>query len=107
MAVSYQVNVTAAQRHTLADMVTMRGGKSVTVLNSHATEPLYIGGDENEGPGGTATSASSGTRLAAGKFLSIVLTGAGEVIWGISGTSTVSITAHVFRSNSVAPHIVS
>jgi hypothetical protein len=69
-------------------------------VNSHATEPLYIGGEENEKPGGTAgtLSASTGMKIAAGAVYTTVID-SGETIYGLSGTSTVSITVHVFRTN--------
>ena len=81
-------------------MVTLGGGGSITILNSHATEPLYIGGDENElQVGGSSLSTSTGLRIAAGGSYSLVING-NEAIYGRSGTSTVTITAHVFRSNA-------
>lgn len=101
MARSYQVSCPPGSKATIADLTTMRGGAKVTVLNSHATEPLYIGGDENEltGDGIGTLSTTTGMRIAAGGTFSAVLNG-DEVIWGRSGTSTVTITAHVFRTNS-------
>ena len=104
MARSYQVSCPPGSKATIADLVTMIGGASVTVLNSHATEPLYIGGDQNELPvGGATLSTSTGYKLPAGKAISLVLDG-GEQLWGISGTSTVTITAHVFRSAARISH---
>lgn len=107
MAVSYQISCPPGSIATIADPVTQRGGTSVTVLNAHTTEPLYIGGDENELQvgGGTSLSTSSGLRLAAGKAISLVLEG-NEAIYGRSGTSTVTVTANVFRSDARTPHAV-
>lgn len=100
MAYSYQKSCFPGTTTILADLATTGGGASVTILNSHATEPLYLSGDENPGVNaGVAGSATTGLRLAAGQTFSTVLNG-GEIIYGRSGTSTVTISAHVFRSNS-------
>lgn len=80
---------------TLADMVTLAGGASVTIRNIHATEPLYIGGDAN-------VTASTGLIIAAGKQFSCVIDPS-EEIYGISGTSTVTVTAAIFRTNTYNP----
>ena len=81
-------------------MTTLGGGASIVVLNSHATEPLYVGGDENELTvgGGSTLSATTGVRVAAGKALTVTLNG-NERLFGISGTSTVTVSAHVFRAS--------
>lgn len=100
MARSYQMSCFPGTTTVLADLVTKPGGASVTILNSHATEPLYLSGDENpKANAGVAGSTSTGYRVAAGQSFSTVLNG-DEIIYGISGTSTVTVVAHVFRSNS-------
>ncbi len=102
MARSAQISVGPGAAVLLADK-TLGGGLSVTVLNAHATELLYVGGDENQLTvgGGTALSAASGFRVAAGKALSVVLDG-NEALYGICGTSTVTLTCHVFRSTHLS-----
>lgn len=100
MARSYQVSCPPGSAALLADMVTLAGGSTTTVLNSHATETLYVGGDENQlvSGGSASLSTSTGFRLAAGQSITVTLNG-NEELYGRSGTSTVTITAHVFRSN--------
>lgn len=99
MARSYQQSCFPGTTTVLADLVTRPGGATVTILNSHATEPLYLSGDENPGANaGVAGSTTTGMRLAAGQYYTTTLLG-NEKIYGISGTSTVTISAHVFRSN--------
>ncbi len=100
MARTYQVACPPGSLGTIADLTTLGGGASVIVLNSHATEPLYIGGDENElqSGGGSALTVATGIRIAAGKSLTVTLNG-GERLYGRSGTSTVTISAMVFRAN--------
>lgn len=102
MARSYQVSVPPGSRATIADMVTMPGGSRVLIQNTHATEPLYIGGDENERVPTNASlptlTVATGYRVVAGGTVHIDLNG-DEVIYGRSGTSTVTISVVVFRSN--------
>jgi hypothetical protein len=98
MARSYQVSCPPGSKATIADMVTIAGGSTVTILNSHATEPLYIGGDENEIGTANTLSTSTGLRIAAGQSITVSING-NEVIWGRGGTSTVTCIAHVFRAN--------
>lgn len=105
---SYQVACPPGSLATIADMVTLGGGGTVTVLNSHATEGLMLGGDENQlsSGGGVTLSTTTGLKLAAGKLISLTLDG-NEVLYGRSATSTVTISAHVFRSNFRGPAGVS
>lgn len=98
MAISYQVSCPPGTKALLAGN-TLSGGQRVIVYNSHATEPLYIGGDENELPRGTTLSTTSGVKVPAGGSHAIIING-NEAIYGRSGTSTVTITAHIFRSNA-------
>ena len=102
MALAYQVSCPPGSAALLAGS-TLGGGGAVTVQNAHATEPLYIGGDENQisGPtgGGGALTTSTGFRLVAGASYSVVLNG-NETLYGRSGTSTVTVTAHVFRAQA-------
>lgn len=101
MARTYQVSCPPGSKALLADMTSLGGGQSVTVFNSHATEPLYVGGDENEDTrisSSTTLSTSTGLKIPAGQAFSFLLDG-NESVYGRSGTSTVTITAHVFRSN--------
>ena len=97
MARSRQVTVTPGTVATLAGS-TLGGGLSVTVFNTHATEPMILGGDENGLQGGQAVAAGVGMKLAAGKYFSCVLDG-NETITAISGTTTVTVTAAVFCTN--------
>lgn len=105
MARSYQVACPPGSVTTIASMVTLGGGARVTILNSHATEPLLVSGNENEvrdaggAQGGSTLSATTGYRIAAGGTLSLVLDG-NEAVYGKSATSTVTVTASVFRSNA-------
>lgn len=104
MARTYQVSCVPGTTTILADLYTRPGGAAVTIRNNHATEPLMIGGDENQlgtSQGGAPLTLATGYRLPAGSTLTTVLNG-GEVLWGISGTSTVTISVSVFRSNSRA-----
>ncbi len=101
MARSYQVSCPPATPALLADMTTLPGGRDVTILNAHATEPLYIGGDENQALNGTPLTTSTGLVLVAGAAISIPIDG-NEKLYGVSGTSTVTVTAHVFRTNARA-----
>ncbi len=97
MALAYQVSCPPGTKTLLADK-TLGGGNHVTIQNTHATETLVLGGDENElatGGGSTLTTAN-GFRLIAGASLTTVLVG-NEQIWGRSGTTTVTVTAAVFR----------
>lgn len=96
MADAYQKACYPGSTTTLADMVTLVGGPSVTILNTHPTEPLHVGGS-------ATVAATTGFRIAAGKALSIVLSGSTEYVFGISGTSTVTVTAAVFRTNTFNP----
>lgn len=102
MARTYQISCPPGSKATIADAVTLTGGRSVTILNSHATEPLYVGGNENELGGDSVGTLSSttGFKIVAGGTLSFVLTGPPETVWGRSGTTTVTITAHVFRTGT-------
>jgi hypothetical protein len=89
MADAYQKACYPGSVTTLADLVTLKGGPSVVILNTHATQPLFLGGSD--------VSTDTGFRVAAGKALSITL-GANETVYGRSGTSTVTVTAAVFRA---------
>ena len=93
MANAYQKACYPGSVTTLADMVTLAGGASVTIENLHATEPLYVGGD-------TTVTTANGFRIAAGKALGVAING-DEAIYGISGTSTVTVTAAIFRTNVI------
>lgn len=101
MARSYQVSCPPGTKATIADLTTTRGGSRVTIYNSHATEGVLIGGDENEIPGdGIGTlSGTTGMKISAGTYYTTVIDG-NEVIWGRGATSTVTITVHVFRTNA-------
>jgi hypothetical protein len=101
MARTYQVSVAPGTTTVLADLYTRPGGAAVTVRNNHATEPVMVGGDENQlgtSQGGAPLTVATGYRLPAGSTLSAVLNG-GEALWAISGTSTVTISVSVFRAN--------
>ncbi len=101
MARSYQVACAPGTKAVIADMTTKQGGQRVTILNSHATEPLVVGGDENEltGDGVGTLSTSTGYRIAAGASATFLIDG-NETIYGRGATSTVTITVHVFRTNA-------
>ena len=100
MARSYQLacfpgSLTSLAGHTVA------GGSRIKIRNEHATEPIFLGGDENQLPtalGGSALTAGTGYRLAAGATTDLVL-GNGEALYGVSGTSTVTCTVSIFSSN--------
>lgn len=103
MALSYQVKVTAANKATIADMVTLSGGGTVTLRNNHASVDLLLSGDENEDTTGqkartsTTVAPNTGFILPAGKTLTVPMSG-GEAIFGLSANSTVSISVTVWRS---------
>ena len=89
MADAYQKACFPGSPTTLADLVTLKGGPAVIILNTHATEPLFLGGSD--------VATTTGFRVAAGKAVSMVI-GGNETVYGRSGTSTVTVTAAVFRT---------
>lgn len=100
MARSYQLATYPGSVSTLAGP-TVSGGSSITVKNHHASEVVYLGGDENQLPtalGGSPLTSGTGFRLGAGETLQVQLT-AGEVLYGISGNATVTNTVTVFSTN--------
>lgn len=99
MARSYQVSCPPSTATLVADLETLGGGARVTILNSHATSALYLGGDENQGPDESALTASTGFKVAAGSSYTTVLNG-GEAIYAYPQWTTVTVTATVFRTNA-------
>lgn len=106
MALSYQVSCAPGSLTTIADMVTLGGGGTVTITNHHATEVLLIGGDVNEDDTGmkartrTTLTVATGFRIAAGDSFTTVLTGS-EVIYGRGGNTTATCSVSVFRTNYI------
>jgi hypothetical protein len=101
MARSYQVACPPGSAALVADLETTAGGARVTVQNTHASEILFLGGDENQlgtSQGGASLTDATGYRLTAGSSLTVTLNG-GEAIYGRSNNATVTISASVFRSN--------
>ena len=106
MALSYQVSCAPGSLTTIADMVTLGGGGTITLTNHHATEVLLIGGDVNENTDGskaripTTLTVATGYRIAAGDSFTTVLAG-GEIIYGRGGNSTATCSVSVFRTNYI------
>lgn len=102
MARSLQISCPPGSVTSIAGAFVSIGG-SVYIKNTHATESVLIGGDENElrdNSGGTTLGGTSGFALASGATLGpLVLTGH-EMLYGRGATSTVSVTVAVFSVNS-------
>lgn len=102
MAISYQVGAPPGSAILIADQSTKAGGNRITIQNGHASETLWIGGEENDetinGRSGTATSAASGIKLTGGSSMTIIL-GAGDKLYARGGGTTVTVSVCVFRTN--------
>lgn len=100
---SYQVGCPPGSVGTLADMVTLGGGGTVTIKNNHASVAVMIGGDENEDTTGqkirtpAPVSLTTGWELGAGKILTVSL-GGGEALYGRSTNATVTVSVSILRS---------
>jgi hypothetical protein len=99
MAVSYQVGA-GPNAVAIADQRTLPGGPAVVIHNLHASEPVYIGGDENQDVDEKAAdlTASTGFRLVAGASLSVDI-GAGDTLYARAGGTTVTVTVMVLRTS--------
>ena len=96
MADAYQKSCVPGSVTLLADQETLPGGPSVLIQNLHATETIWLTGSSS------STALATAFKLGAGKVVGVAL-GGGERIYGFSGTSTVTSTAAVFRTNYPAP----
>lgn len=93
MGRSYSLPTWPGSVNTLAGP-TVAGGRNITIKNVHASEVIYLGGDENVND----LSATTGFPLAAGATVQIQLTGT-EVLYGLSGNATVTNTVRIFSTN--------
>ena len=102
MAVSYQVGA-GPNAIAIADQRTLPGGPTVIIHNLHASEAVYIGGDENQDVDEDATdlTSASGFRITAGSTLTVPI-GAGDTLYARAGGTTVTVTVMVLRTNAKA-----
>lgn len=104
MAVSYQVGAPPGSAVLIADSLTKGGGPRVTIQNGHASETLYVGGNENDdvvdGRTGSATAVSTGYRILGGGSLTVVL-GAGDKLYARGGGTTVTVSVMVIRTSGL------
>lgn len=100
MAVAYSIGAPLGTGTIIADQRTLPGGTRVTIKNTHATETVYLGGDENQDADEDATDlgTANGFPLAAGATVTIDI-GAGDVIYARGALTTTTTTVAVFRTS--------
>lgn len=102
---AYQVSCPPAAVTTIVSAVTLGGSGTVIIQNTHATEPLFIGGDGNQDQTGlirktpSPLTMATGFRLPGGKALTVDLHG-NEVIYGCGAGTTVTQSVTVLHATS-------
>lgn len=101
MAVSYQKSAPPGSATIIADMRTTPGGPRVLIKNGHTSEPLLLGGEENQDVDETAAdlASSTGFSVAGGATVEILL-GANDAIYGRGGGTTVTVSVMVIRTSA-------
>jgi hypothetical protein len=100
MAVSYQVGAPLGTGTLIVDNVTKPGGPYVVIKNTHATESVWLAGDENQDSDETAADLTTATGfvLTAGQSVTLQLRG-DERIYARGPITTSTTTIAVFRTN--------
>ena len=101
MAVSYQVGAPLSTGTLIVDNVTKPGGPYVVIKNTHATESVWLAGDENQDSDETASdlTVNTGFVLTAGQSVTLQLRG-DERIYARGVLTTTTVTVAVFRTNA-------